>query len=65
MRNLLRAYMSGLFLTIFTSIRFGRRVYRETNVISENKNANAKIIIKDTDAIRNQILDKLSMVGEL
>ena len=47
------------------SEEFGRRVYRKTNVISENKNANVELIINDTDAIRNKILDKLSMVGEL
>ena len=35
------------------------------NVVSENKNANVELIIDDTDAIRNKILDKLSMVGEL
>ncbi len=46
------------------SEEFGRRVYRKTNVISENKNANVKITIKDTDAFRNKILDKLPMVGE-
>ena len=44
---------------------FGRRVYRKTNVISENKNANIELIINDTDAIRNKILDKLPIVGEL
>jgi len=35
------------------------------NVVSENKNENVEIIVQDTDAIRNKILDKLSMVGEL
>jgi hypothetical protein len=44
---------------------FGRGGYRKTNVISENKNANIELIINDTDAIRNKILDKLSIVGEL
>jgi len=44
---------------------FGRRLYRKTNVVSDNKNANIEIIITDTDAIKNKILDKLSMVGEL
>ena len=34
-------------------------------IIPENKNENVKIIVKDTNAIRNRILDKLSMVGEL
>jgi len=44
---------------------FGRRVYRKTNVVSENINANVEIIVQDTDAIRNEILNRLSMVGEL
>jgi hypothetical protein len=47
------------------SEEFGRRVYRKTNVISENKDANVEITITDTDAIRNKIIDKLSMGGEL
>jgi hypothetical protein len=44
---------------------FGRRVYRKTNVVSKNMNANVEIIVKDTGAIRNEILNKLSMAGEL
>ena len=44
---------------------FGRRVYRKMNVVSENINENVEIFIKDTDTIRNEILNKLSMVGEL
>jgi len=47
------------------SQEFGRQVYRKTNVISENKNANVEIIVKDTDLIRKKILDKLSLIGEL
>lgn len=47
------------------SQEFGKHVYRKTNVISENKNANVEITIKDTDLIRNKILDKLSLIGEL
>jgi transposase len=43
---------------------FGRRVYRKTNVISENKNENMEILVKDIDTIRNEILNRLSMVGE-
>jgi hypothetical protein len=35
---------------------FGRRVYRKTNSISENKNETIEIIIKDSDEIRKQIL---------
>ncbi len=30
---------------------FGRRLYRKTNVVSDNKNANIEIIITDIDAI--------------
>ena len=44
---------------------FGRKLYRKTNVVSDNKNANVEIVITDTDVIRNKILDKLSMIGEL
>src|SRR5208337_2494755 len=44
---------------------FGRRVYKKTNVASENQNVNVEIVIADTDVIRNKILDKLSMVGKL
>jgi transposase len=35
---------------------FGRRVYRKTNAVSENINANVEIIVKDTDEIRKEIL---------
>ena len=38
---------------------FGRRVYRKTNVVSENKNVNVEINVNDVDEIRNKILDKL------
>src|SRR5208283_2788610 len=38
---------------------FGRRVYRNTNVVSENFNQNIKINVNDVDEIRNKILDKL------
>ncbi len=44
------------------SEEFGRRVYRKTNVMSENKDVNVEITITDIDTIRNQILDKLSMM---
>ena len=43
---------------------FGRRQYRKMDVVSENKNENVDIIAQDTDAIRNNILDKLYIVGE-
>jgi hypothetical protein len=35
------------------------------NVVSENINENVEILVKDTDTIRNEILNKLSLVGEL
>ena len=38
---------------------FGRRVYRKTNVVSENHNETVDIIVKDGDEIRNKILNKL------
>jgi hypothetical protein len=42
---------------------FGRRLYRKTNVVSENlnQNVNVEIIVQDTDAIRKEILEKLSI----
>ena len=43
---------------------FGRRVYRKTNVISDNKNVNVEINVNDVDEIRNQILAKFDLVGE-
>ena len=44
---------------------FGRRVYRNTNVVAENINQNVEIVVMDTDKIRENILDKLSLVREL
>jgi len=44
---------------------FGRRIYKKTNVVSEILNQNVEIIVQDTDAIRNEILNKLSIVVEL
>jgi transposase len=41
---------------------FGRHEYRKMNLVSENKNENVEIIVKDTDAIRNEILAKFVMV---
>jgi len=35
---------------------FGRRVYKKTNVVSENLNQNVAIIDQDTNAIRKEIL---------
>ncbi len=43
------------------SEEFGRRVYKKTNVVSENKNVIVGIAIKDADGIRAQILKKLSI----
>src|ERR1035437_247308 len=43
---------------------FGRRVYRKMNVVSENKNENVELIVKDTDEIRSEILEKFDRVGE-
>ena len=42
---------------------FGRRIYRKTNVVSENlnQNVNVKIIAQDTDEVRKEILEKLSI----
>jgi hypothetical protein len=37
---------------------FGRRVYRKTNVVSENINANVDIPIQEADILRKQILEK-------
>ncbi len=37
---------------------FGRRVYRKTNVLSENINENVELTIKEGDQIRKQILAK-------
>ena len=37
---------------------FGRRVYKETNVVSENQNVIIDITINDADGIRAQILEK-------
>ena len=39
---------------------FGRRVYRKTNVVSENRNETVEIIVNDADGIRAKILDKFA-----
>ncbi len=41
---------------------FGRRVYRKTNVVSENKNMNVEINVKDVDEVRKQILAKFNQI---
>ncbi len=38
---------------------FGRRVYKKTNVVSENLNQNVEIVVKDVDKIRKQIIDNI------
>ena len=43
---------------------FGRRVYRKTNLVSENKNVNVELIVNDADGIRKQILAKFERIGE-
>ena len=43
---------------------FGRRVYKKTNIVSENQNVNVEIIVQDTDAIREEILAKFERVEE-
>jgi len=43
---------------------FGRRMYRKMDVVSENQNVNAEIIVTDADEIRKQILAKFDRVRE-
>jgi hypothetical protein len=43
---------------------FGRRVYRKTNVASENQNVNVNTAINDSDGIRTQILEKFNLGEE-
>jgi hypothetical protein len=43
---------------------FGRRVYRKTNVVSENQNVIVDIAISETDGIRAQILEKFDLGQE-
>jgi transposase len=43
---------------------FGRRVYRKTNVVSENQNVIVDIAINDADCIRAQILEKFAFGRE-
>jgi hypothetical protein len=40
------------------SDEFGRRVYRKTNVVAENINANVEITVHEADILRKQILAK-------
>src|SRR5208283_5113465 len=40
---------------------FGRRVYRKTNVISENLNQNVEITVTEADILREKILEKFAL----
>jgi transposase len=40
---------------------FGRRVYRKTNVVSENLNQNVEISVTNTDKSRGKILEKFTL----
>jgi hypothetical protein len=46
------------------SADFGRRVDRKINSVSDNKNENVEIIVKETNAIRREILAKFDRVEE-
>jgi len=39
---------------------FGRRIYRKTNVVSENINANVELTVQEPDILRKQILEKFA-----
>ena len=43
---------------------FGRRVYRNTNSVSENKNENIELIVNNADEIRAKILEKFTLGRE-
>jgi len=43
---------------------FGRRVYRKTNVVSENKNENVEITVTEADILGKQILAKFDLFLE-
>ena len=43
---------------------FGSRIYRKTNIVSENQNVNVDIAISDADGIRKQIIGKFDRVEE-
>jgi len=42
---------------------FGRRLYRKTNVVSENQNVIVDIAVNDASGIRAQILEKFDLGG--
>ena len=43
---------------------FGRRVFKKTNVVSENQNVNVSIVTNDAYGIRAQILEKFDLGQE-
>jgi transcriptional regulator with XRE-family HTH domain len=43
---------------------FGRRIYRKTNIVSENYNENVDIEVNDADKIREKILEKFALGRE-
>ena len=43
---------------------FARRQYRKMNVVSENKNENVEITVKEADSLRKQILEKFALGRE-
>ncbi len=44
---------------------FGSRVYKKTNVVSENINANVEITVQEADILRKQILAKFNRFCKL
>jgi hypothetical protein len=43
---------------------FGRRVYRKTNIVSENPNENVELIVNGADGIREKIIEKFALGRE-
>jgi hypothetical protein len=46
------------------SDEFGRRVYRKTNTVSENKNENVEINFTNVEEVRKQILANFALGRE-
>ena len=46
------------------SYKFGRRIYRNTNSVSENKNENIELIVNNVDEIRAKIIEKFTLGRE-
>ncbi len=40
---------------------FGRRVYKKTNIVSDNQNVSVEIAFNDADGIRAQIIEKFAL----